>query len=218
MSLVIDAMSRACGLSERVECVVLGDGPQRADAEQQVASHGLQSRIRFLGRLGAAQVRRELADCQAILMMSDYEGLPVALLEAMALGVVPVVRKISGGIPEIVHSYQTGLLVSADPAEAAEALVRLAADSELWTRCATGARERVSDQFNQAACWDRWSAVLRSAAATRTLQGALAIPARLQLPAVHPALVDRDRRRPSLLARLRRRWPRNRSAGTPVIR
>jgi len=57
--------------------------------------------------------------------MSEFEGLPTALLEFMAAGVVPVVRAIERSIPELVHHERTGLLVGIDLPEAATASFRL---------------------------------------------------------------------------------------------
>jgi colanic acid/amylovoran biosynthesis glycosyltransferase len=68
--------------------------------------------------------------------MSDFEGLPVALLEGMAAGVVPVVRSIPSGIPELVHHEKTGLLVPNEPTQAAEALIGISRDPALWQHCA----------------------------------------------------------------------------------
>jgi hypothetical protein len=92
--------------------------------------------------------------------MSDFEGLPIALLEAMAAGVVPVVRRIPSGIPELVEDGRTGLLVSEDPHEAATALRRLAGDPALWRRCSSAARELVSTRYNADASYRQWRRLL----------------------------------------------------------
>ena len=76
------------------------------------------------------------------------EGIPVALMEAMASG-VPVVATRLSGIPELVEDGVTGLLVEPhDPEGLAAALERLLADDELAARLASAARERVELRFD----------------------------------------------------------------------
>lgn len=159
-SLVIQTLIRACGASGSVHATLIGDGYSRAACEQQVAEAGLGGAITFTGPLPPSQVHARLLEAQAILLMSDFEGLPIALLEAMAAGVVPVVRRIPSGIPELVDHERTGLLVSEDPAEAAGALQRLADDPELWRRCSTAARDLVAQHYSADSSYLQWRQLL----------------------------------------------------------
>lgn len=164
-SLVTETLIRACHRGEgRITAILIGDGYSRGACEQMVQVAGLSERIRFTGRLPQAEVQKVLLQSQALVLMSDFEGLPVALLEAMAAGVVPVVRSIPSGIPELIHQGQTGLLVSDDPSQAAEALLQLAADPALWRRCSTAARELVQDHYGDKACHQQWQDLLTTMA------------------------------------------------------
>jgi glycosyltransferase involved in cell wall biosynthesis len=156
-SLVTETLIQACRRGEgRIHATVIGDGYSREACEQMVREADLGEHIQFSGRLSSADLQNVLIHSQAILLMSDFEGLPVALLMAMAAGVVPVVRAIPSGIPEVVHHGQTGLLVNDDPAQAAEALLQLAADPPLWTRCSSAARALVRDHYGEKACHQQW--------------------------------------------------------------
>jgi glycosyltransferase involved in cell wall biosynthesis len=159
-SLVVQALIRACQQSEAIAATVIGDGYSRPTCEQQVRDAGLADRISFVGRLPLRGVQSILLQSQAILLMSDFEGLPVALLEAMAAGVVPVVRSIPSGIPEVVRQGDTGLLVSDDPEEAAAALGSLVADPQLWQRCSAASRKLVEERFSSDHCHGQWLALL----------------------------------------------------------
>ncbi len=159
-SLVIQTLIRACGSSDSIHATLIGDGYARAACERQVAEAGLTGAITFSGPLPSSQVQARLLGAQAILLMSDFEGLPIALLEAMAAGVVPVVRRIPSGIPELVHHERTGLLVSEDPAEAALALLRLADDPDLWQRCSTAARDLVAQHYSADSSYALWRQLL----------------------------------------------------------
>ena len=196
-SLVVQSLIRACERGQgRVVATLIGDGYSRPRAEEMVREAGLADRITFAGRLPFAALEPILLRSQAILLMSDFEGLPVALLEAMAAGVVPVARAIASGIPEVVRPGETGLLVSEDPEEAATALLSLAEDPALWQRCSDASRQLVRERFQQDLCHHQWLTLLHelgSAAAPRypiaNLQGVrlshLAAP--LLAPYRHPA-------------------------------
>jgi glycosyltransferase involved in cell wall biosynthesis len=160
-SLVVESLIRACQRSEAITATLIGDGYSRAACEQQVRDAGLGDRISFSGRLPFAGVQQILLQSQAILLMSDFEGLPVALLEAMAAGVVPVVRSIPSGIPEVVRQRETGLLVSDDPEQAAAALTALAEDHALWRRCSAASRQLVEERFSSDHCHGQWLALVR---------------------------------------------------------
>ena len=157
---VLHTLIHACQASSQIEAHLIGDGPDRAACEKLVHQAGFADRIHFHGRVPPEQVQPLLQRSQAILLMSEYEGLPVALLEAMAAGVVPVVRSIESGIPELVQHEHTGLLVGNDPAEAAAALVRLSREPDLWQRCSTQSRALVEAGYGADQCFERWLGVI----------------------------------------------------------
>ncbi|HOY28434.1 MAG TPA: glycosyltransferase family 4 protein [Flavobacteriales bacterium] len=156
LSLVVDTMIEACERDERIECVLMGQGPAEAKAKEVVRNAGFEDRILFKGRLAGPEVRAVLERSQALLLMSDYEGLPVSMLEAMALGVVPVVRGIDSGIPELVHHGATGLITNAVPSDAATSLVQLMNDEPLWHRCSQGARALVQERYSIGRSYADW--------------------------------------------------------------
>jgi colanic acid/amylovoran biosynthesis glycosyltransferase len=99
------------------ELVLAGDGELRADAEQFIALHQLTSRVRITGWLTGAQVREELLAARALVLTSFAEGLPVVIMEAMALQ-RPVISTYVAGIPELVRPGEHGWLVPAGDVEA----------------------------------------------------------------------------------------------------
>jgi colanic acid/amylovoran biosynthesis glycosyltransferase len=123
---------------------------------------GLADRIHFHfhGRVPPGQVQPLLQRSQATLLMSYFEGLLVALLEAMAAGVVPVVRAIESGIPELVQHEHTELLVGNDPAEAAAALVRLSQDQTLWERFSNQAGALVKASYSGELYFVHWCGLI----------------------------------------------------------
>lgn len=191
ISLVVDAMIDACRRDRRVECLIVGDGPDRGSCEKRVGEAGLGERIRFPGRLPSHDVPTELRRCQAVVLMSDFEGLPVSLLEAMTAGVVPVVRQVDSGIPELVQDGETGLVVNDQPESAATAILRLASDSALWEKCSRNAKTLVDSRFSEDQCHLRWEALLGDLCESSCIQYPVAMPKKLQIGKLSPLLVHR---------------------------
>lgn len=182
LSLVTATLINACMGNSSLCATVIGDGPELVTSRRAVDKAGMSRRIVFAGRLEPERVRQELLDAQAILLMSDYEGLPVALLEAMAVGVVPVVRAIPSGIPELIQHERTGLLVDDWPEHAAQALSRLAGEPLLWQACSVAARELVASRYSEESGYRRWLACIEELHVRSSVRYPLQFSAHLDLP------------------------------------
>src|ERR1700722_1112026 len=126
-----------------------GDGPLRAALEDRVRVLGLGDRVRITGWLSGEAVRQELLDARLMVLPSFAEGLPVVLMEALALG-RPVVSTYIAGIPELVENGVNGFLVPAGDVTAladAMAAVLAAAPDALTHMGALGCR-RVRQQHD----------------------------------------------------------------------
>jgi len=135
-------------------CVLAGDGPERACLEARIAFLGLGGRVQLLGNQSQDRVREELDRCDVMVLPSVVtadgmmDGIPVALMEAMATG-LPVVSTRVSGIPELVEDGRTGLLApEKDAAALADALERLFREPGLARRLAAQGREHVLRNFN----------------------------------------------------------------------
>ena len=109
---------------------LVGDGPMRADLEDMIRRHGLGERVKLLGWQSNDKVHELLRQSRAMVMPSFAEGLPVALMESLALG-RPVITTYVAGIPELVVHRENGLLVAAGDAEGlADAMVEMLSVTE----------------------------------------------------------------------------------------
>ncbi len=134
---------------------VIGIGPLQP---QCVALAGeLKVPVEFLGSRSSSEVRNELEQAAVFCVPSvtaptgDSEGLPIVVLEAMAIG-VPLVASRHAGIPEAVVDGETGILTGEKQAqEIAAGICRLLEDKEFAGRCAAAAAERVRERFDLAA-------------------------------------------------------------------
>ena len=107
--------------------IAVGQGPQEAEIRALHARLGLGDRLQLLGHRPDAV--RVMGACDVFCLASHHEGLPVALMEALVLG-LPVVATAVGGVTEVVDDEQEGLLVAPGrPGELATALVRMLTDA-----------------------------------------------------------------------------------------
>lgn len=120
--LLVEAAARLAAKGIAFEIVLAGDGELRAELESLAAELGVSNRIHITGWISSAQVREEILAARALVLPSLAEGLPVVLMEAMALR-RPVLSTYVAGIPELVKHGENGWLVpSGDVDELAAAL------------------------------------------------------------------------------------------------
>ena len=130
----------------RARLVMVGDGPERARAQERAEALGVQDRILFLGK--HASVDELLACADLFLLPSESESFGLAALEAMACG-VPVVASRAGGLPEVVPDGEAGYLVDIGDVDGmGAAAVELLADEALWQRASDSARAVAVERFS----------------------------------------------------------------------
>ena len=142
--LLLAAMRRAIDRGAAFELVLAGDGELRGAIEERIRALDLAPHVRITGWIASAAVRSEIEAARALVLPSFAEGLPVVIMEAMALR-RPVVTTFVAGIPELVRDGKNGWLVPAGDVDAlADAIVAcLAADGEALARMGSAGRERV---------------------------------------------------------------------------
>jgi glycosyltransferase involved in cell wall biosynthesis len=142
--LLVEAVARLAARGVRMELVLAGDGEMRADVEQAIARHRLEQAVRITGWIGGERVREEILAARALVLPSFAEGLPVVIMEALALR-RPVITTYVAGIPELVRDGIEGWLVPAGNVEAlAEAMAdALSAPAADLARRGDAGRERV---------------------------------------------------------------------------
>jgi glycosyltransferase involved in cell wall biosynthesis len=152
---LLDACAQLHSLGLSFACRIVGSGPQEQILRRRIHDLSLERHVRLEGWLTHAETLQcfEEADIFALACIDDradagaMDGIPVALMEAMAAS-VPVVSTPISGIPELVEDGRSGILVPERSADAlAAALRRLLVDPELRRRLGTAGRERVAEAF-----------------------------------------------------------------------
>jgi len=125
VDLLLAAAAETRDLAVPFELDIVGDGPERARLEAESARLGLGERVRFRGFQPDAAAWMNRMD--AVVLTSDHEGLPMVVLEALALG-VPMVARAVGGIPEVLRAVNPQWLIDGDsPRAIAECLAQVLA-------------------------------------------------------------------------------------------
>jgi colanic acid/amylovoran biosynthesis glycosyltransferase len=173
--LLVEAARRLAAQGVDFELVLVGDGELRAEIEALVMRYNLKTRLRVTGWISGDRVRDEILAARALVLPSFAEGLPVVIMEAMALE-RPVISTFVAAIPELVCPGEHGWLV---PAGDVESLVQamqacLDAPCETLARMGGAARERVLARHNVdneairlvelfQSCCQNWEPVLEKA-------------------------------------------------------
>src|SRR5262249_19516144 len=110
--LLVEAAGRLAKEGKEFELVLVGDGDIRPKLEERIRALGLERRVLLRGWMDGAGVRREISEARALVLPSFAEGLPVVIMEALAMG-RPVLSTYVAGIPELVRPGVNGWLVTA---------------------------------------------------------------------------------------------------------
>ncbi len=155
-----DLLIRAMAGLPDAQAVIAGEGEGRDDLAARIAAAGVGDRVRLAGHLAPEALRAELRRAAVFAMPSRREGMPLALIEALACGTPAVATRI-GGIPEVL-TETTGIVVPPDDADAFRAALARGLSGEAGLD-RSAARTR-AEHFSDEACYGRYAALLRDLA------------------------------------------------------
>lgn len=160
-AILLDAIALLQADGRAIRLRLVGDGPDRPILERIVAERALGAAVIFEGAVNQDRIRELYAAADAFALASFAEGIPVVLMEAMAM-TIPCVTTCITGIPELIRDGQDGLLVTpSDSAGLAAALARLMDDAELRQRLGAAGRARVEDKYHLQRNIARLAAIFR---------------------------------------------------------
>ena len=146
LDILLLAMSRLLDRNVHCKCVIVGDGQDREKLSQQIRALGLADHVFMVGF--QEDVRSYLLAGNAFVLTSHKEGLPLAVLEAMACGLPCIVTDVGGNAEAVAHNVN-GLVVPAGSVdEVVEAISSLLAQPLEWKRMSHMARSRACEQFD----------------------------------------------------------------------
>lgn len=138
-----------------LKLVVAGTGEQEHELKQLCTSLGLDEIVTFTGWIEGVQKKTLLESSQCLILPSYYEGLPLAVLEAISYG-LPVITTNVGSVSDAILDGENGFLVpTGSPQRLAEAIEQVTADTTAWERMSKRARQIALERFNEQAFFAR---------------------------------------------------------------
>lgn len=164
-----------------VEGIIYGNGPALQEVLAILQTEGRESRVAYGGIVSTSEIQKKLLENHVYVLLSEYEGIPIALMEAMACGVVPVCSNIKSGITELLKNDANGMIVEDRDEAFVQAIKELVADRGKWERLSSAARKTIAQEYTEDICNERWRALLQKLAMENTFKGKLQAPSLRQL-------------------------------------
>jgi len=135
---------------KKIKVAIVGNGPLKEELKELVEKLQIKSEIKFLGT--RKDVSRIMFSSKILTLSSEWEGLPMVILEAMSRG-LPVIATAVGGIPDVIKDGEEGILVAPkDPEILAEAMARLLEDEKLQKTLSQNAYKKIKERYTVEMC------------------------------------------------------------------
>ena len=145
---LLDAFAAIRGRVRDVQLMLIGSGPDEDGLRRRVTSLGLDQAVSFAGRRSEEDTLVAIGEADILVVTSLMEGLPIVLMEAMALGTAVIAPRLAG-IPELIDDGRTGLLFTpSNWRELEESIERLMTDDDLRARLVEEARSTIVQRFD----------------------------------------------------------------------
>jgi colanic acid/amylovoran biosynthesis glycosyltransferase len=184
---VSDVANALCAAAQNIpnlEAWMTGEGEARPAVEDIIREKGMGARVRLLGRVD--DVYDVLAQCHGLVLLSDYEGLPVSVLEAMATGVVPICLDTRSGVREAIEDGVDGLIVKDRAADFLAAVRGLHSNPAKWRQLSQAARETARRRYSIEECARQWVDLLEHLNRGQAPRADFQAPRVLRLPPPNP--------------------------------
>jgi glycosyltransferase involved in cell wall biosynthesis len=193
---VVMAICKASNEIKGVEGIIYGNG-QNKKVIRLIEKYSRNNKVKFGGSVPNSEIYNILSQAQVFVLLSDYEGLPQTLLEAMACGLVPVCTNMKSGIPELIVNNQTGIIVKDRNIEFVSAIKRLKKDADLCQEISKNVKEKVQS-YSTKICLESWVRLIEELLVNQKTIHPIEIPEKIDLPKPHRYLRTEDFRTPTV--------------------
>lgn len=153
--ILLEALAMLRSRGQDFTCTLIGDGQERRALESLAAHLGIKEQVKFMGAMAHQSTLSLVSEADVFVLASFAEGLPIALMEAMAMG-IPCVSTPIAAIPELIKNGENGLLTApSNSLDLCLALERLAKSADLRRQLGKNARAEVEDRYNLSSNLDR---------------------------------------------------------------
>jgi len=179
-----------------------GDKREREYYWRKVQDNGQAQKFKFHGALSGNEYQEKLYQCDVIVLYSLFEGIPGALMDGMACGLVPI-STYFGGIEELIDDGDNGFVISDNPKNLIEKLLLLKSNPGIRERMAMRARKTIIDRFSIKIAADRWEEFFMEQCSIFPTKKGVKIPRKIKLPKKSKLLKD-DKRKPDLFYEIKK--------------
>ena len=188
------AFCDASKVNSNLEFSIYGDGDQEQSIKALIKDEKASKNVILFKALPPSQILNKIQEHHVFTLMSDYEGMPIALMEAMACGVVPVCYVGEGGVDEIIEYGVNGFIVKNRGEDYQEKLQLLVNDRSLLETMSKNAISTIEQKYSSKITHQKWFELLNNFKGVK--QKPLRIPLRIKLKGT--LLYYGDNRKPSL--------------------
>ena len=188
------AFCDASKVNSNLEFSIYGDGDQEQSIKALIKDEKASKNVILFKALPPSQILNKIQEHHVFTLMSDYEGMPIALMEAMACGVVPVCYVGEGGVDEIIEHGVNGFVVKNRGEDYQEKLQLLVNDRSLLETMSKNAISTIEQKYSSKITHHKWFELLNNFKGVK--QKPLRIPLRIKLKGT--LLYYGDNRKPSL--------------------
>lgn len=163
------------------ECTLYGSGNDLPKVLEILKNEGNGLPVSYGGQLDSENVQQHLLQSHIFVLLSDYEGIPISLMEAMACGLVSVCLNIRSGITELILQNETGFLVNDRDDDFVNTIKKIKSDYSLWQKISVAARQKITEEFSDEICNKRWLDFLMELHSKKKVMQPLIIPTKSEL-------------------------------------
>ena len=179
--------------NNNLEFSIYGDGDQEPSIRELIKNEKASKDVKLFKALPPNKIIRKIQEHHVFTLMSDYEGMPIALMEAMACGVVPICLNEESGINEIIQHGVNGFIVKNRGEDYQDKLQLLVNDRSLWETMSKNAIATIQQKYSSKITHKKWFELLNQFKDVK--QKPLKIPLRIKLKG--PLLYYGDNRKPN---------------------
>jgi len=173
---VINSLKNAVSEIPDTYATIYGEDREGGKVIETIKNLNLGERLQYGGLLKVEEIFPALLENHVFVLLSDYEGMSISLMEAMACGLVPICTKTRSGATEIIKHDENGLLVDNREDGFINAVKRLKYEKGLWARLSKAARETIEKEYTIEICADRWAEFLTKLAKQAAVKKIIHIP------------------------------------------
>lgn len=200
ISLLTKAFCQVTEMFSEVEAFIYGDGPCREQVVSIINSFGSSSKVVYKGKVDSEDMQSVMIENDVIVLLSDYEGLPVSMMEAMSCGLVPLglLTDHRSGIGELIEHEKNGLVVKDREQSFYMAVNRLATHKNLMKKLSGMARRTIEIHYSNEICTNLWIDLFNYLHKADKKIRDIKIPGIIFLPRGNPKIKREDNRRLSV--------------------